>query len=726
MNMTVVFPDTSVPQPTNGGFKDQDEFRQFVTDNQNGKWNSALHSRPLAERLADYRDDTIADAFPLQFPYGFTGLAGDPTVVKLQEKYQNVKKLLTRTRRDVLLKYLQHQKPCFHSAMWNLIVDNMLMKEIIFQKARIFCSVKCSDQSTMGEQYGSMNGDNLEKAIQDVRNNLSVQHSSSKEHRFLKSIRAVCGSLPHSNEASLEARKKYFAYLMMFGLPAIFLTISPNDERNFRIIVYALKGTEKATQSIDVNDLTDEQILIDFKVRKKARLDHPGLCAEEYERIILLVIKHFFNWNVEEQKANGIGLFAKIAAWCLANEEQGRKTLHGHFLLFIKDWRKVLNMLQKRDYDVERSAESESYPEIVQIAKKFYKNACSAELFTDFAPHKVLCEKAVFHHDNCRGKRKETQMRFTVKPVEDQYLREMRHKRMCHTHGGVIASCERCDKMFSVNDIVCSAISTHIGKNLRTIPFPEHNVMRLDRFVYEQQKDFAWYENDDYSKAVRYFAANALTNVHSSTHSKRCFKKGAECYANLPDGVSESVQILYNTESNVWSNWCGQKEVRTMFRFQPRRPIDSVFMNTHNPDLTTVQCSNNNVLCGMNGRSVMYVTGYQVKSQQKEEARAFEAVSRILVALLHRQVKEIQTESKQNIVNIVQSLQCVTFRNRLPSQIFFRNSKWGSAGFWLPSTHTQALTLLLHPWHTTWQRTIQGSCILTMTFTCQFMVCCKC
>ena len=74
INMTVVFPDTTLPDPTNGGFANQEEFRKFVTENQNGHWNSELHSRPLREHLADYKDDTIADAFPLLFPFGYTRL----------------------------------------------------------------------------------------------------------------------------------------------------------------------------------------------------------------------------------------------------------------------------------------------------------------------------------------------------------------------------------------------------------------------------------------------------------------------------------------------------------------------------------------------------------------------------------------------------------------------------------------------------------------------------
>jgi hypothetical protein len=75
-----------------------------------------------------------------------------------------------------------------------------------------------------------------------------------------------------------------------------------------------------------------------------------------------------------------------------------------------------------------------------------------------------------------------------------------------------------------------------------------------------------------------------------------------------------------------------------MFRLNPRRPIDAAYMNTHNPTLCSLLGCNNNVLLGMNGRAVFYVTGYNVKSQQKEERAAFEAVSKAVVKQLQTQV----------------------------------------------------------------------------------------
>jgi hypothetical protein len=45
-----------------------------------------------------------------------------------------------------------------------------------------------------------------------------------------------------------------------------------------------------------------------------------------------------------------------------------------------------------------------------------------------------------------------------------------------------------------------------------------------------------------------------------------------------------------------------------------------------------------NVQVGMNGRGVLYSTGYQVKSQQKEERHAFEKVSNVLCKVIRKQV----------------------------------------------------------------------------------------
>jgi Helitron helicase-like domain at N-terminus len=635
ITMTVIFPDSSLPEPTNGGFETQDEFRKYIISQQDGKWNAELHVRPLNERLADYKDDSIADAFPLLFPYGYTGLAEDPQVVKLKIQNPKNKKHFDRTRHHVLKKYLRHRKPEFHGPMFNLITFNLIMKEIIFKTSQIFCNSKFSENASMGEKYGAMGGNQLENAIYNNRNGVSSHHGNVVPNRFLQSIRAACSNLPHSNESSMEARKTYFSFVQYFGLPSIFLTVNPDDYRNFRIVVYSLVGKKLIPGTENVKDLSDNEILEDFKIRREARFNHPGLCAEEYERIVNLVIKHLFNWDLENQKSNGMGLFAEIDAFALATEEQGRKTLHGHFLVFVKNWNQVLTVLQQK---VNLSSRL-SLQDAINETKAFYSNACSAQLFSDFSNDRPLEAVPVFQHDTypCR-KRKRSDLMHIIQPVSNQILREMRHKQLCHLHNGHIATCEKCDKMFSINEIISNALNVHLGNSNCTFIFPDQSIKRLDKYVYEQQKDFEWMIKDEYDQAVRYFACNALVNVHLTTHAARCFKKGSECFANLPDSSSESIEIQYNEDYDVWSDWCGNKEKRYMFRLRPKRFMEDAFINTHNPILTTLLGCNSNVMVGMNGRAVIYVTGYNAKSQQKDERTAFEKIADILIRIIENQV----------------------------------------------------------------------------------------
>ena len=638
MDITVVFPDATLPSPTNGGFENQESFRKFIMDHQDGKWKTKFTARPTTKRAPDYIHDTLGDAFPLQFPYGHTGLQGDPAVTELRMKPK-------RQRLDVFQKLLRHRKPSFHYPLFNLIVKNLIMRDKIFLKTKILCNVKCSDTTTMGEKYGSMSPENLEKAIQDSRNNRSVQYSNSGEHQFLQSIKSTCGDLPHSNEACMNARKIYFSYLMKFGIPAIFLTITPDDMRSFRIVVYSLSSNQvSAYGEVDPNTFSESDILREFNIRRQARVEHPGLCAEEYQRIMELVIKHIFNWDSENQESKGVGLFGEVLAWCLATEEQGRKSLHGHYLVYIKNWNRVMNMLQRMKNEPSYNGNWQ-YGDALRDAKAMFSNACSARLFSDFDDDKPLSAVSAFAHvhKGARSERKPKKMQFTVKHVDDQILREMRHKKFCHIHNGRIASCEKCQppKYFTVNEIIENALNVHLGNDENKFQFPEKRCKPLDRIVYEMGKDFSWMGKSDTEQSVRYFAGNAITNVHLTGHSKRCFKKGHECYANLPDGISEHDMVVYSTQMDSWSDWCGNKEPRLMLRFQPQRLIEDVFTNIHNSVITKLLLCNNNVQLGMNGRSILYCTGYQAKSQQKEERHAFEQVSKVLCSVIQKQVSTI-------------------------------------------------------------------------------------
>jgi hypothetical protein len=145
-----------------------------------------------------------------------------------------------------------------------------------------------------------------------------------------------------------------------------------------------------------------------------------------------------------------------------------------------------------------------------------------------------------------------------------------------------------------------------LGDNFQ---FPEGHCKPVDRIVYEIGKDFLCYERSNYKQAIWYFAGNAITNSHFTLHSQRCFKKGPECYTNLPDGVSDSTILVYNPVPDSWSDWKGSKEKRNMLRFQPKRSIEDTYMNVNNPVITKLLLCKKNVQVGMNGRTIFYSTG---------------------------------------------------------------------------------------------------------------------
>ena len=69
---------------------------------------------------------------------------------------------------------------------------------------------------------------------------------------------------------------------MMFRMPAIFLTINPDDLQNYQIVVYALEGKECTSGSVDQNELSEDDIVADFKIRKDASAIYAVMIAYQY------------------------------------------------------------------------------------------------------------------------------------------------------------------------------------------------------------------------------------------------------------------------------------------------------------------------------------------------------------------------------------------------------------------------------------------------------------
>lgn len=172
IDLTVLFPDPSRPIPTNGGFENQEEFRTFLANNPEYDWRCLLQVRPHNEIIHDFKDDNITLAFPLQFPYGFSGFSGDD-IFRKNEASSKIEK--SRNRLETIRKLLRHRKPSFHTAMFNLVAESTVMKDIVFQSAKLYCSMPFSEAEKLGEMFGKMTPSQIENEIQSIRNNESTQ-----------------------------------------------------------------------------------------------------------------------------------------------------------------------------------------------------------------------------------------------------------------------------------------------------------------------------------------------------------------------------------------------------------------------------------------------------------------------------------------------------------------------------------------------------------------------
>ena len=147
----------------------------------------------------------------------------------------------------------------------------------------------------------------------------------------------------HTNEAAAEARNKMFLMVYQFGLPAVFFTITPDDNNIFRMKVYA---SPNESHSPPEDGMDAENCLFELEFQSDLRTKYSGLSAFDFESVVDIVVKHIIGWDDEKHgPTEGGGIFGVPLAYTMAAEEQGRKMLHGHFLIWIKGWKELLQTL---------------------------------------------------------------------------------------------------------------------------------------------------------------------------------------------------------------------------------------------------------------------------------------------------------------------------------------------------------------------------------------------
>jgi len=478
------------------------------------------------------------------------------------------------------------------------------------------------------------------------------QTSNPTLKRLFTSVRGQSSSIGHSNEAASFARHKLFSLWHYFGAPAVFFTVTPCDECSFWVRLYA---TAKEHSLPTMEQIQDKDFcLLDLTTRKKLRSKHPGACTLEYQNIVQIVINILIGWNNKTGQGSN-GIFGIPLAYADCCEEQARYTLHSHISVWIKDFNTVRNLLFCNDIDTSTKAKMELQKYFGMIA-----HASLGDLY-DYEINSVPS-------DNRRVK-----VGNTLVPPKDQDLRHMRHHVHCQDLHGVVGykmTNSYCRPVGENNplDVINTSMIVQNNTNVllgheTTVPgfTKEQNDALAYTYPYDMIKSdnmrpidcqthgdstasTSTIENALKSFNMRHPLIQLRFNVHDCYHRPSCFKKGPECRTELPQKHKEIATIQF--EKNNTINWYfsdGSVRKIAPFKYYPKRNIGDQFMNINNDIATTVLACNNNVTSG-DKACFFYVTLYQTKHNQKEEAFNYHSIC----LALSRRIKNKQRLATQN------------------------------------------------------------------------------
>ena len=580
--INAVFPDSNEPAEGNGGCNTRSDFKELTLDRilaNDDQKEATVFSRPTTNVLRDYQGDNLIKAFPLQFPYGIGAYDAEGE----QRSGTGYLKYLTTLR-----------LPAFHRPEFVCITHNMFERQRMVSNSYI----KTSDQEA--ENFANITPEEMNDAIDRLADG---SRGSGDADQFLKRMKAVCSAMAHTEGAAKKARQKMFAMIQRFGLPAVMFTITPEDSMNFRIRIMA-KGSNGEQNPPTVNN--NHEVLCDFVTDcAKLRSKYPGFCSFDFEQVIAITVRHLLGWD-NDKKVNieNVGLFGDLDAWTYTVEEQGRKTLHAHFLLWVKDWRSLINGLAN---DGTRAA-------FENHAKSYAGKIMTSHLFGDNC-NRPKCK------NTC------TQPTSPLSHCSEQDIRNMRTRSGETVFGGkTIVKCESCGFTATSEELVLQRVRQllHIDPgndlwgpvNMMSKCQVHLEIMLMNSLVPPGVTQST-------TTPTTKFVIAVLRNLHSSGHCFTCFKKGHECRMKLPAAACNNTQIHYALRPTKWYDMNGICHSRNLYTMELKRSLLDYFVNVYNDSASNIFGCNTNVVSCVDGGSVMYMTCYISKNTQKEDNEHF-------------------------------------------------------------------------------------------------------
>ena len=157
----------------------------------------------------------------------------------------------------------------------------------------------------------------------------------------------------------------------------------------------------------------------------------------EYQNAMDIVLRCLLGWDSKKQSGR-CGIFGMVEAWIRADEEQGRLTLHGHWLIWIRGFNRLRSLMQDRDRET-RKAATRKYID--------YINSIMSTSLGDF--------EVMIRHD-CMSVDGKASCVLKEEPL--QVLRDCRSQSLCKDLGGRVMRCNQCKKAVSSDDVLTMAL----------------------------------------------------------------------------------------------------------------------------------------------------------------------------------------------------------------------------------------------------------------------------
>ena len=606
--MSMVFPDDNLDETT-GGFETVDDFKEVISEINKGNTVVTLTSRASQYVYANC-EDNFAKAFPLQFPYGI----GGPN-----EMRQNGDDEMKRVD---FVKYIQHVNNLsnlnFHTQLFCVFSWNILEKKHMLDRA----CLRVKSDSTLQKKISEAKTEDVAEYIDCIRKGRIPSTANTPEHVLLDTVNSITYALPHSNEDAQNNRKKAFSMQLRFGFPFIFFTLTPDDSSSYSVCIYTGLVFNPGDK---FEDMTNDDFIQRAASRHKFRIKYPGIGALWYHAVMNAVWKHIIGWDWVKRTGSP-GLYGIPEAGMQGTEEQARKRLHSHCLVWIKGATPFVEDLQSTNEDKVITAKGK----LVEIVDR--------STSTEFLNKQKLPNR-IFQHDKpCTSIRQQSRKKPDVVPP--QQLRDMRHKIGKLEHKGVIARCNKCKRDYSVEELVVtclrywnSMIDSHnfevdCWSSKGNTSDDDDNTFSITGKKKLEELLFLL----SIPRSTRYpqlskMITDVVRNLHGETHAMQCFKKGDECRYHLPTLPVLKTIIEVTEQFHEWFDYLGNKTVYQIYDVNLKRSDYDVFQNQSCTaiSLSKLGSNSNSQLC-ISGQKAMYITKYPTKSTQKEDQSEYKNV----------------------------------------------------------------------------------------------------